>query len=63
MREVIGVILCICILALGGCKLWKMKRSAHFNFFYKAEVEKLLEPLEKRIKVLEALTAQYQATV
>lgn len=49
---IVGGVILVGLLAWGA---FLVKRKFHFSFYYKAEVAKMLIPLEDRIKALETL--------
>ena len=53
MRNVLVVFCCIMVIALIGYMGFTLKRKFNFNMYYKAEVEKMIAPLEHRILLLE----------
>jgi cytochrome oxidase assembly protein ShyY1 len=46
----------LCLALLLGLGAWKLKRWAHWKFFYGNKVEARIEQLEQRIEALEAHT-------
>lgn len=55
MKQISIIVGCVILIGLISWGAFLVKRKFHFSFYYKAEVAKMLVPLEDRIKALETL--------
>jgi hypothetical protein len=61
MKEVIGIILAIVLVACIAYGSWTIQKKVNYKFMYSSQVEKQIQPLvvrinelEKRVKALES---------